>query len=118
MEANRKARTGPGFSNVSLALNLNDGDIYYGRCAVFHNTVKCLTLKASAAIHWPSTRSIPLRYDEPSSCKPRMLLAGTAHHLDGRDLHISVLGIGFLHSRARGGILGFFFYIVHRDVRD
>jgi hypothetical protein len=40
-------------------------------------------------------RSVFLRFDASSSCKPGVLLAGTAHHLDGRELHISALGIGF-----------------------
>jgi len=46
-ECNRKARTGPGLSNVSLALNLNDGEVMISRTVSDGNTDKSLAPKDS-----------------------------------------------------------------------
>jgi len=46
-ESNRKARTGPGLSNVSLALNLNDGETMISRTVSDGNTDKSLAPKDS-----------------------------------------------------------------------
>ena len=47
-----------------------------------------------------------------------ILFAGTAHHFQGSDLHISVFRVLFLHTSTCGRILGFFFHVMHCDVRD
>jgi hypothetical protein len=46
-----------------------------------------------------------------------ILFAGTAHHFQGSDLHISMLRVLFP-SYQHLPILGFFFHVMHRDVRD
>ena len=46
------------------------------------------------------------------------LLAGFAHHFEGRYVEVAVFVVGLFHPGAGGGVFGFFLHVVHGDVGD